>query len=170
MKIKFWTVLAMLTFCMNSCMQKEITTPEELGRQVFYMLTNISDDTKEDFSKSYVSLEELHILAKSDSVPLHPWIISVKFFPSITDEQWLSEIDEDYNEIKKVGIKNNFEWNNIKYVDFIYEKANRQNFNCYSGTLYFKYKNQTYSVHCECYVIDGKFKISKIRKPVEYRK
>ncbi|MCF8302365.1 MAG: hypothetical protein K9I94_03740 [Bacteroidales bacterium] len=156
----------LLLFALISCTCDEpitndepITKPTEIGHKVFSILERINKTDRQEYvQKNFLTREKIQ---KIDSTAKSS---EVKEAISVNDEMmdeflnnYHTEIIKEYNEIKTVGGRFGIEWDEIKYLDFVYEPdTTEENVILIEGTLYFKYDNQPMEVTCLSFY-DGEF-------------
>lgn len=74
---------------------------------------------------------------------------------SMLEEEWINRIMDDYNQIKNNGASSGIIWQDILYLDFVYEMKDKEGLKAVEGRLYFKYNDKTYKVDISA-IWDGK--------------
>jgi len=113
------TLLISIVFIFNSCMHEKVTVPDELGHKIFQMLNKITETSKEEFISNYMSIEEMHMLGKSDSVMKYRGANQFNYLLNKTEKEWIIERAKEYNDIKTTAAKNGIQWNEIEYLDLL---------------------------------------------------
>ena len=139
-KIFFITIM----FAFTACSTYNIKEPEQIGKQVFRILKNISNSSKESYIENFLSIEEIRELGKNKQV-----VKSEKTrneMTSMLKKEWIDRIENDYNRIKRNGGKYGINWNNIEYLDFIYELKDEDGLKVCEGELYFKFNDKSFKI------------------------
>jgi hypothetical protein len=123
--------------------QRKITEPEDLGMYAFKLLKTLSQTTKSDYLKSFISIEEIRELGKNEKIVTDP--NRRNDLTSVKNEELLEEIETDYNMLKLDAATNGIKWEKIEYLDFIYEVDEDDTFYI-DGELFIKSDNKTYSI------------------------
>lgn len=131
---------------------KKATEPEDIGMYAFELLKTLSQTTKSDYVNSFLTIEEIRELGKNEVVVTDP--NTRNELTSMPKEEWVEDIEDDYNELKQDGGENGIKWAEIEYLDFVYEMDNEGGIKVCEGELFFKYKEDSYSVDLAA-IFDG---------------
>jgi hypothetical protein len=152
-KMNFKVLFVAIIFALSSCSTNSIKEPEQIGKQVFEILKDISSSSKENYIANFLSIEEIRELGKNEEV--------VKYedtrneMTSMLKEEWISKIEKDYNRIKEKGGKSGISWNEIQYLDFVYELKYKKGMKFCAGELYFKFNDKSFKIEVKS-IFDGK--------------
>jgi hypothetical protein len=141
MKAVLKSVLIATMIALTSCSTGSINEPEQIGKQVFEILKNISTDSKESYISKYISIEEIRALGKNEEVVKDEG--KRNFMTSMLKEKWISSIERDYNRIKE---NSGINWKNIEYLDFVYELKDKEGMKVCEGELYFKFNEKSFKI------------------------
>ncbi|SES83469.1 hypothetical protein SAMN05444285_102221 [Draconibacterium orientale] len=131
---------------------KKATEPEDIGMYAFELLKTLSQTTKSDYVNSFLTIEEIRVLGKNEVVVTDS--DTRNELTSMPKEEWVEDIEDDYNELKQDGGENGIKWAEIEYLDFVYEMDNEGGIKVCEGELFFKYKEDSYSVDLAA-IFDG---------------
>ena len=139
--VLFTTLLTLI-----SCQPASIKEPEQIGRQVFKILKNIDDNSKEDYISNFLSIEEIQQLATNEKLVKDA--DTRNEMTSITKEEWNKRIEMDYNRIQIKSKEYGINWNNIEYLVFPNIPINEGELikGCH-GELFFKCKGKSFKVN-----------------------
>ncbi len=141
-KALFLTIVVVFSSCSGS--NNSVKDPEMIGRQVFKILQNISDGTRQEYIDQYLSIEEIRELGKN------PDIITDEStrneMTSMLREKWIDGIKNEYNEIKEDGGEAAINWQEIEYLDFVFEITEEDGIQFCEGELYFKLNNRSFNI------------------------
>lgn len=118
--------------------------PEQLGRIAFEILKNISTESRQEYLSHFASIEDIRELGRNEAITTDQ-----KFrnkMTSITKEEWEKEMLKDYNQTKERAATLLINWQEIDYLDFVYEIENKEGIEALKGKLYFKSNNKSYNV------------------------
>ena len=141
---KLFSLFLTITIALSSCSKKRLTEPEQIGKKVFEILKTISKNGKQDYIDNFLSIEEIRELGKNEEVVKEERIRNE--FTSLLKEKWIGRITRDYNQIKEKGASSGIVWQDIEYLDFVYEIIDKGGIKGTEGELYFKYNEKTYKV------------------------
>jgi len=144
MKLEFRIGLIALLFAFISCSSNKVSEPEQIGKQVFEILKNISTDSRENYLKSFLSVEEIRALGKSEDAFIDESLRNE--MTSLLKEEWMSRMDSDYNRIKEKAARAGINWKEIKYLDFVYEIETEKGIKGCTGKLYFGFNDKSYNI------------------------
>ena len=165
MKNTNFKLLLVVSLIITSCSTNAIKDPTQIGKQVFGILKDISSTSKSNYVANFLSIEELRELGKNDRVVTDE--STRNEMTSTLREDWDSEIEEYYNDIKVKGEKYEINWNEIEYLDFVYEMETDYGIKVCNGTLYFKHKNKPYEVEVSSIFNGREYKLVKIKSLYE---
>ena len=138
-KVAFLLVITIISI---SCSNTKIKEPEQIGKQVFEILKKMNTDNKQLYINNFITIEEIRELAKKEKVITDE--STRNEMSSIRKEEWLEEIEWSYNAIKKEAIEYGISWQNIEYLDFVYEIDTSDGMKICEGELFIKYNNNIY--------------------------
>lgn len=144
MRLELKIGLIALLFALISCTNNKVKEPEQIGHQVFEMLKSINTVYKEEYYKSFFSVEEARELGKNEDFLTDENLRNE--MTSLKKEDWISRMDTDYNRIKEKAAKSGINWSEIKYLDFVYEIENERGMKGCQGELYFGFNKESYKV------------------------
>jgi|SRR5690554_3669825 len=142
-KMNLKVLLIAILFAFSACSTNSTREPEQIGKQVFEILKNISSNSKDNYISNFLSIEEIRELGKNEEVVKDADIRNE--MTSMLKEEWISEIEKDYNSIKEKGGKSGINWNEIQYLDFVYELTEDGMKVC-EGELYFKFNDKSFKI------------------------
>jgi len=135
---------AVIVFAFCACSTNNVREPEQIGKQVFEILKNISSSSKDDYISNFLSIEEIRELGKNEDVVKDA--DTRNEMTSMLKEKWISKIEKDYNRIKEKGGKSGIIWNEIQYLDFVYELKDEDGIKGCEGELYFKFSDKSFKI------------------------
>ncbi len=141
---KLFTLFLLFTIALSSCSNGRLTEPEQIGKDVFEILKTISTSGKQDYIDNFLSIEEIRELGKNEEVVKEE--STRNEMTLMLKEKWIDTITIDYNQIKEKGASSGIVWQDIKYLDFVYEIKDKDGLKVAGGELYFKYNEETYKV------------------------
>lgn len=155
--------LLLISFLMilSSCNQDMIKEPEQIGKQVFGILKDISTKNKADYVSNFLSIEEIRELGKNEEVVTEEKTRNE--MTSMLKEDWVGRIEGYYNDIKEKGGQYGINWQDIEYLDFVYEIKTDNGIKGCKGSLYFKYKDKPYKIKVTSIFNGKEYKLVKIR-------
>jgi len=132
-------ILCITIFLLNTSFL--IEEPYYIGKQSFTMLRNITKRDRQVFTGHYLSFNEIH---KGDKQLIKDDYLGMdKFY--VSEDNWKLKAIIDYILLRRKGALAGIKWQNIRYVDFVYNiNANDGVTGC-EGVLFFKYKKRTFS-------------------------
>lgn len=158
--LKYLFLAAVL--CLNGCNSNSVKDPEQIGRQVFNFLSKLNKETKADYVNHFISIEEIRELGKNEDI-----ISNVDLrneLTSIRKNDWIKALENNYNELKTSGAEKGIRWENIEYLDFVYEVKIENTIKSVDGDLYFKEDEVTYKLKVFS-IFDGKeYKLMTLKK------
>ena len=143
-KTKPFTFFLLVTIALSSCSNGTVTEPDKIGKQVFEILETISSKRKQDYVDNFLSIEEIRELGKNEEVVKEERTRNK--MTSMLKEEWIEDITKDYNQIKEEGASSGIVWQEIQYLDFVYEIKDKNGLKGAEGELYFKYDEGTFKV------------------------
>ena len=144
MKAVLKSVLIATMIALTSCSTGSINEPEQIGKQVFEILKNISTNSKESYISKFISIEEIRALGKNEEVVKDEGTRNQ--MTSMLKEKWISGIERGYNRIKEKAGKSGVNWKNIEYLDFVYELKDKNGMKVCEGELYFKFNEKSFKI------------------------
>jgi len=129
--------------------------PIDVGNQVFNMLKNLDNSTKESFVSNFLTIEEIWEIGKQLNE-------NSEQFTSISEDRWQLIIESVYERIKLQGNNWNINWEEIKYSDFEFKKEEENGINGFKGTLFFKFNENSFKIDLFSILHDGKYKLFKV--------
>ena len=139
-------LLVAIIFALSACSTNNVREPEQIGKQVFEILKNISSNSKDNYISNFLSIEEIRELGKNEEVVKDA--DTRNEMTSMLKEKWISQIEKDYNRIKEKGGKSGVNWNEIQYLDFVYELKDKDGMKVCEGELYFKFIFFIFNFYC----------------------
>lgn len=134
------TALVLLASCAGN---KDITEPEQIGKQVFGILKELGSENKADYAAHFMSLEEMHALADSEEIDED----ERDRIKAMSQEEWTELIiGWGYNRITDRGKKYGIDWEEIVYADFTHELKEEDGIKGCKGTLSFEFREKLYTV------------------------
>ena len=152
-KMNFKVFFVAIIFALSACSTNNIKEPEQIGKQVFEILKNISNSSKANYIDNFLSIEEIRELGKDEEVVKDE--DTRNEMTSMLKEKWIGRIEKDYNRIKEKGGKSGINWNNIEYLDFVYELKDKDGLKICEGELYFKFNDKSFKIETSS-IFNGK--------------
>lgn len=142
-------VLLAMVLVPTSSYSSENTSPKQIGSQVFNILRNFDATNKKVFERNFPTIQELRKIGENDNLTSN--IEARNDITSYPRDVWLNQLSDSFNDIKKVGNKNNINWRNIKFSDFLYKVIYEDRIKYVEGELAIKhggkeFKFETYSI------------------------
>ncbi len=153
-------ILLLIAFTLNSCSNRRVTEPEQIGKKVFEILKTISTNSKQDYIDNFLSIEEIRELGKNEEVVKAE--STRNKMTSMLKEKWIDRITGDYNHVKKKGASSGIVWQEIKYLDFVYEIKEEEGLKGTEGELYFKHNDDTYRIEISAIWNGNEYQITEI--------
>ena len=145
------TVIALLAMVLVPALSysSENTSPKQIGSQVFNILRNFDATNKKVFERNFPTIQELRKMGENDKLTSN--IEARNDITSYPRDVWLDQLSDSFNDIKKVESKNNINWRNIKFSDFLYKVIYEDGIKYVEGELAIKhggkeFKFETYSI------------------------
>jgi hypothetical protein len=139
----FMVSLLILNFF--SCNTEPVTVePDQIGRQVFEILKELNVKTKAEYLENFMSIEELRAMAQNMELPLETNLRNE--LTNMLKMEFEEQMEKDYNQIKEDAASEGIVWQNIEYLDYVYEKEVDRGLEGTTGKLFFKYENYSYKV------------------------
>ena len=164
-KINFKIVLVAMVFAFTACSTNNIKEPEQIGKQVFEILKSLSTKSKADYVSNFLSIEEVRELGKNEKVVTEEKTRNE--LTSMLKGQWVGRIEGYYNDIKEKGGEYGINWQEIEYLDFVYEIETDDGVKGCKGSLYFKYNDKPYKIKVTSIFNGKEYKLVKIRRLYE---
>lgn len=146
-KMNLKVLLVAIVFAFSACSTNSVREPEQIGKQVFEILKIISNSSKGNYISNFLSIEEIRELGKNEEVVKN--VDTRNELTSMLKEKWISKIEKDYNRIKEKGGKSGINWNEIQYLDFVYELKDKDGIKGCEGELYFKFSDKSFKIEIE---------------------
>ena len=143
-KMNFKVLFFAIIFTLSSCSTNSEKEPEQIGKQGFLMLKNISSSSKENYVANFLLIEEIRELGKNEEVIKDE--DTRNELTSISKDKYFSKIEADYNSIKIEGLDYGINWNEIQYLDFIYNLKTEIGIMGCEGELYFKFNDKSFKI------------------------
>lgn len=142
-------VLIAMVLVPTSSYSNEKTSPKQIGIQVLNILKSFDATNKKGFDKNFPTIQELRKMGETDKLTSN--IKARNDITSYPRDVWLDQLSDSFNDIKKVGSKNNINWKNIKFSDFLYKVIYEDGIKYIEGQLAIKhsgkeFKFETYSI------------------------
>ena len=135
---------AVIIFAFSACSTNNLREPEQIGKQVFEIIKKISSSSKDVFISNFLSIEETRELGQNEEVVKYADTLNA--LTSMPKEVWINRIEEYYNKIKEKGQESGIIWNEIQYLDFVYELEDNEGIKTCFGVLYIKYRDESYRI------------------------
>lgn len=164
-KMNFKVLLIAIMFSLSACSTGSIKEPEQIGKQVFEILRNLSIKSKADYVGNFLSIEEIRELGKNETIVTEEKTRNE--MTSMLKEDWVGRIEGYYNDIKEKGGEYGINWQEIEYLDFVYEIETDDGIKGCKGSLYFKYKDKPYKIKVSSIFNGTEYKLVKIRSLYE---
>ena len=146
-------VLPIMALGLHSCgSKKEAKTSKDIGPQVMQLLNEMGDITKPEFSKFFITSEELKELAESDVIDITEQQQIV--MKTITKESMKDRYNFMFRRLKSKGRRVGVNWERAKFVSFKHETVDQGGIKICNGVLKFKYSNREFVVETSS-VFDG---------------
>ena len=145
---KLFAFFLLIAITLSSCSNGSLTEPEQIGKHVFGIMKTNSTIGKQSYIDNFISIEEIRELGKNYEGE-EEFLIDEDTRNELTSmlkEEWIRRIEKDYNRIKEEGARSGIIWQDIEYLDFIYQIANEDGLETNEGELYFIYDGETYKV------------------------
>ena len=158
---KVFVLSILLIFILGACTDNTTTKePDQIGHVVFEMLKKLSTGSKQEFVQDFLSVEEMRKMAKDKELVKNEGIRNK--ITSTLKEEWNVNIEKLYNSLKEDGAAYGIEWNDIKYLDYIYKIEQNDGLNTCEGKLYFKYNDKSYNVKTGSIFDGNEYKLVEI--------
>ena len=82
---------------------------------------------------------------------------------SVLKEEWVNELERNYNKVKERAAKYGIIWNDIQYLDYVYEINEKRGIKTCEGKLYFKYKDDSFKIRTSSIFNGHEYKLIEIR-------
>ena len=155
-------ILITLIFIITSCSIHRIKKPEQIGEKAFYMLKNINSNSKQNYINNFISIKEIHLLAKNEKVVKEEEEREQMY--SLTNEEWMKNCEKNYKKIKEKGVRLKINWQKIQYIDFLYENK----IGLFEGALIFKCNDNSYIARINAIYDSKEYKLVEIEWINEY--
>ncbi len=146
-KMNLKMLIVAVIFALSACSTNSVKEPKQIGKQVFGILKNISSSSKDNYISNFLSIEEIRELGKNEEVVKDA--DTRNELTSMLKEKYISSIEKDYNRIKEKGGKSGINWNEIQYLDFVYEIKDKKGIKGCEGELYFKFNDKSFKIEVE---------------------
>jgi hypothetical protein len=157
---KLFTFFLLIALTLSSCSNGSLTEPEQIGKHVFGIMKTNSTIVKQAYIDNFLSIEEIRELGKNEEVVKKE--DTRNEMTSMLKEEWIGRIASDYNQIIKKGASSGIDWQNIEYLDFVYEIEYDDGIKIAIGELYFKYDGKTYKFETDAIWNGEEYRIYKI--------
>lgn len=161
MKITYLFSVLLFSFFLSSCVEEKKNEPEQIGRNVFEILKNISSESKQQYLEHFPSIEDIRILAKNENLITNQKTRNE--MTSMPKEKWLEVILKDYNQTKEKAATLGINWQEITYLDYVYEIEEKKGFKGSKGKLYFKSNEKSYNIEVNSIWNGTEYMIVRIR-------
>lgn len=144
--MKFIYLLSTLTtiLFLSSCVEEKKNEPEQIGRNTFEILKNISIKSKQQYIEHFPSVEDIRELAKNETLVTDQKTRNE--MTSMPKEEWIELILKDYNQTKEKAATLGINWQEITYLDYVYEIEEKKGLKGVKGKLYFKSNEKSYHI------------------------
>ena len=154
-------IIILIAINLFSCdNHKRFIEPEDLGQYSFNLLKSLSQTTKSDYVNSFITIEGIRKIAKNEEIVTDQNTQNELIL--MKEEEWIKEIEVEYNELKKRGGEYGIKWAEIEYLDFLYEFDIEKGIKVLEGVLFFKYEENSYSVDLTAVNADKEYLLGKI--------
>lgn len=161
MKTKLLTLSLIIAITINSCSKSRMTEPEQIGKKVFKILETINKKGKQEYIENFISAEEILKSKRENEVISEENESNLNQTSADLKEKLYDEITSDYNQIKEKGVNSGIIWQEIEYLDFIYEIRDEK-YKFLEGKIYFKYNQETFMVNVDAVWIENQYRIFQI--------
>lgn len=158
-------LIASTLMILSACTGNSIKEPEQIGKQVFEILRTLSTKSKADYVRNFLSIEEIRELGKNEKVVAEEKTRNE--MTSMLKEDWVGRIEGYYNDIKEKGGEYGINWQDIEYLDFVYEIETDDGIKACNGSLYFKYKDKPYKIMVSSIYNGTEYKLVNFRSLYE---
>ena len=141
---KLFTSISLITIALSSCLNMNMTEPEQIGDHVFEILKSISTNGRKDYMDNFLSIREIRELGNNKEVVKKE--STRNKMTSMPKDKWVDRITQDYNQIKEKGASSGMIWQEIEYLDFVYELEEKNGLKGMEGELYFKYDEEIFKI------------------------
>jgi hypothetical protein len=119
-----------------------MTSPDNIGTRAFEVLKNIPHSTDQEFFADYMSIDDLHQLAKDSITDTG----SQEILLSRTEAEYRKQVMEDLTAIKRKAKKLGIELDNITYQNFESKLKSKDGVSGVDGKLFFGFDGKAYQL------------------------
>ena len=152
--------LLAILIAFSSCTNNSVKEPDQIGKQVFEILKKISIDSKHEYVGKFLSIEEIRELGKNEEIVKDEKTRNE--MTSMLKDKWVGRIESDYNRIKEKAGQYGINWQEIEYLDFVYELEEDDGLKICKGELYFKYNDQSFKIDVRSIHNGNEYKLTEI--------
>ena len=156
---KFIFILALVS-CNNLNFDAKTTelSKEEVGKYAYNILKNINNMSEEEFVTNFISKNE--ILDLGVKIKVDEDIINR--IEQTTEDKWKQRAVKKMKRIRKKAIEYNINWENIEYLDVIFEEIEVDGFPSVTGDLFFTYDENKYKTSVVAFQNGDKYQLGII--------
>ncbi|MFK5878663.1 MAG: hypothetical protein QM478_04100 [Flavobacteriaceae bacterium] len=161
MKTHRFSLIIFILFSLVSCSPINLKNPDDVGKKAFKMLKNINNHTdghnhpRDQFIDGLISYYDLKIFGEKNNIKS---IISLNLLEFADGER------KGYNDIKYFGGENGIDWEEITYIDYVYESTTDPKGTPWlKGELFFKFDGKTYKARIGSIYTGERYEITVIQ-------
>jgi len=145
----------------SSCNNNDITEPEQIGKQVFKILKNLSVNSKAEYERNFLSIEKLVELKKNEHIVTEEKSNNKK--NSKLKVERFNVIESNYNNIKERAAIYGINWKDIEYLDFVYNVEKDNGLTKCRGKIFFKYDDKSFKIEVTSIYTGNEYKLVEIK-------
>jgi hypothetical protein len=142
---------------------KTVDKPADIGPQVFAVLEDMDEMTKDQFRQHFLTIEDIHAMAKDENLGMSKEMSA--FFLAQNKKEYDEDLNEDFKKIDKKGKKLGIEWTQIEYVKFTSKIRIKGEIKQCDGEMTFKYRKTHFVVDTRSLYDESGWSLLNIGKP-----
>ncbi|WP_420573110.1 hypothetical protein [Kordia sp.] len=154
--------------CQNSdsnSNSKGVSKAEDVGKHTFNLLKSLENITKEEYVQKLFTVEEIKEFGKKNADSLSER--AKADIEGVTKVEYDERMIKDYNSLRKIGLRADIVWNNIKYKDYDFKKKEEDGLSGTLGKLSFTHNGKNYAVRVSTFFTENQYILIGIRRLTE---
>ncbi|QFZ54313.1 hypothetical protein FEZ18_05685 [Oceanihabitans sp. IOP_32] len=157
-------LILMLVSCKTTVVTP-VDKPEDIGKQLYSIVTKIPSSTQEEFLSHFLKLEELRTFVNNPEMK-----ISQETKNKVTSwpkDEYYGDFIEKYDKIKERAASYEMDLSRITYDDFTYKINEVNGLKFCDGVLHFNYNEKDYKIESASIYTKNKYELFRIGRLTE---
>jgi hypothetical protein len=135
-------ILPFIILSICSCSDPLLKEPEQVGEKVYQIAKRLNTQSKEEYIKFFLTVEEMRELGKNEELITEENIRN--YLTSMSKDNWNQIVFKEYDHIISRGKEYKIDWAEIEYSDYTFKIDKEDGFKSSTGKLYFKDQENSY--------------------------